>query len=74
MTQKAMPKAARAATVARKASILNAALQCFSERGVDATTIHDIQRAAGCSIGSIYHHFGSREGVAEELFVLGVQR
>jgi AcrR family transcriptional regulator len=74
MTQKAMPKTARAATVARKASVLDAALQCFSERGVDATTIHDIQRAAGCSIGSIYHHFGSREGVAEALFILGVQR
>jgi len=74
MTQKATPKTARAATVARKASVLDAALRCFSERGVDATTIHDIQRAAGCSIGSIYHHFGSREGVAEALFILGVQR
>jgi AcrR family transcriptional regulator len=74
MTQKAMPKTTRAATVARKASVLDAALQCFSERGLEATTIHDIQRAAGCSIGSIYHHFGSREGVAEELFILGVLR
>lgn len=69
-----MPKTDRAATVARKASILDAALQCFSERGLDGTTIHDIQRAADCSIGSIYHHFGSKDAVAEELFILGIER
>jgi AcrR family transcriptional regulator len=53
---------------------LNAALQCFSENGMEGTTIHDIQRAADCSIGSIYHHFGSKEGVAEELFIVGIER
>ena len=64
----------RAATAARKASVLKAALQCFSERGLEGTSIHDIQRLAGCSIGSIYHHFRSKEGVAEELFIAGIQR
>jgi AcrR family transcriptional regulator len=54
--------------------VLAAALQCFSELGVEGTTIHQIQRRAGCSIGSIYHHFGSREGIAEELFLDGIQR
>ena len=63
-----------AATRARKQSVLEAALECFSELGVEGTTIHQIQRRAGCSIGSIYHHFGSKEGIAEELFILGVQR
>ena len=63
-----------AATRARKQSVLAAALQCFSELGVEGTTIHQIQRRAGCSIGSIYHHFGSREGIAEELFLDGIQR
>jgi AcrR family transcriptional regulator len=74
LTQKTTPKIPRAATVARKASVLDAALRCFSERGLEGTTIHDIQRAAGCSIGSIYHHFGSKEGVAEALFIAGVER
>jgi len=64
---------ARAGTAARKASILAAALRCFSEQGLDGTTVHDIQRAANCSIGSIYHHFGSKEGVAEALFIEGVE-
>lgn len=61
-----------AATEARKTSVLQAALHCFSELGIENTTIHDIQRAANCSIGSLYHHFGSKEGIAEELFLDGI--
>ena len=62
------------ATRARKDSVLKAALECFSELGIEGTTIHDIHRRADCSIGSIYHHFGSKEGIAEELFIDGIQR
>ena len=61
-----------AATRARKESILSAALHCFSENGIDHTTIQQIQARANCSIGSLYHHFGSKEGIAEELFLEGV--
>jgi AcrR family transcriptional regulator len=64
----------RAGTPARKEHILEAALGCFCEHGVDATTIAAIQRRAGVSVGSLYHHFGSKEGVAEALFIDGVQR
>jgi AcrR family transcriptional regulator len=64
----------RAATVARRASVLQAALACFTRHGIDATTIGEIQRAAGCSVGSLYHHFGSKEGIAEELFIEGICR
>ncbi len=63
-----------AATRARKESVLAAALACFSELGIKETTIHHIQRRAGCSIGSIYHHFGSKEGIAEALFLDGIGR
>ncbi len=63
-----------AATRARKDSVLKAALACFSEHGIDHTTIHQIQARAKCSIGSLYHHFGSKEGIAEELFLEGVQK
>ena len=61
-------------TQARKESVLNAALECFSERGVDSTTITEIHKRANCSIGSLYHHFGSKEGIAEELFLDGINR
>jgi AcrR family transcriptional regulator len=64
----------RAATLERRASVLDAALQCFTRTGIDATTIGDIQKAAHCSVGSLYHHFGSKEGIAEELFIEGISR
>ena len=64
----------RAATPARRASILKAALDCFIGQGVEATTIDDICRASGASIGSLYHHFGNKEGVAAGLFIDGIQR
>jgi AcrR family transcriptional regulator len=64
----------RATTPARRASILKAALDCFIGQGVEATTIDDIVRASGSSIGSLYHHFGNKEGVAAGLFIDGIQR
>ncbi len=67
-------KPIRATTPARRASILKAALDCFIGHGVEATTIDDIVRASGSSIGSLYHHFGNKEGVAGGLFIDGIQR
>ncbi len=64
----------REATRARKESVLAAALDCFGEKGIEHTTVADIQQRAGCSIGSIYHHFGSKEGIAEELFLAIIQK
>lgn len=63
-----------AATRARKDSVLKAALECFVEHGIEHTTIQQIQARANCSIGSLYHHFGSKEGIAEELFLEGIQQ
>jgi AcrR family transcriptional regulator len=64
----------RATTPARRAAILDAALDCFIGQGVEATTIDDIVKGSGSSIGSLYHHFGSKEGVAAGLFIDGIQR
>lgn len=61
------------ATPARRQGILNAALACFEEYGVAATTIEQIRDRAGCSIGSLYHHFGSKDGVASALFIDGIE-
>ena len=49
-------------------SILQAALQLFSKRGYDATSIDDIRRAAGFkSKASLYTHFKSKEEIASAL-------
>jgi AcrR family transcriptional regulator len=41
--------------------IREAAIGLFAERGIDATAIRDIARAAGVSGGLVRHHFGSKE-------------
>jgi AcrR family transcriptional regulator len=59
-------------TPERRQAILSAALACFTEVGIEATTIEQIRARAHCSIGSLYHHFRSKEGVASQLFIDGI--
>lgn len=61
-----------AATSARREAILAAALDCFNRTGIQATTIEQIRAAAQCSIGSLYHHFRNKEGIASALFIEGI--
>lgn len=56
----------------RKRAVLEIALECFSRHGYEATTTRTIQTAAGISVGSFYHHFGSKAGLAAELFIEGL--
>lgn len=56
-----------ATTPARRRRILDAALDCFDEKGVQATTIDDICSAADLSVGSIYHHFDGKDSIFEQL-------
>ncbi|MDF3931206.1 TetR/AcrR family transcriptional regulator [Pseudomonas citronellolis] len=60
------------ARASRKDDILQAALACFSESGVDATTIEMIRDRSGASIGSLYHHFGNRERIIGALYLEGL--
>ncbi len=57
----------------RKLEILHAALICFNHSGIAATSIAEIKKNSGASIGSIYHHFGSKDGIAYALYVNGLQ-
>lgn len=52
-----------------KRQILRSALACFDELGVDATPIDTIRERAGSSIGSIYHHFGNKDGLIAALYL-----
>ncbi|MFN4276748.1 MAG: TetR/AcrR family transcriptional regulator [Ferrovibrio sp.] len=47
---------------------LIAALALFDAQGVESTTIEQVRDAAEVSIGSLYHHFGSREGLVTALY------
>ena len=44
-------------------AILDAASKLFFDQGLQRTTIDEIAEAAGVSVGSVYVHFGSKEGL-----------
>ncbi|HYD31343.1 MAG TPA: TetR/AcrR family transcriptional regulator [Azospirillaceae bacterium] len=48
--------------------VRDAAVALFAYKGVKATTIRDIARAAGVSEGALYRHWPSKEVLAAELF------
>lgn len=56
-------------TTDRRQEILDAALTSFNEKGVAATTVDDVRRLSGASVGSLYHHFGGKDELAQELYV-----
>jgi AcrR family transcriptional regulator len=57
---------------ALKRDILQAALACFNEAGIEATTIEAIRTRCDTSVGNLYHHFGSKEGVVAALFFAAI--
>jgi AcrR family transcriptional regulator len=53
--------------MSRREAILEAALDAFEANGEVA--VEEVRRRSGASIGSIYHHFGSKDGIAAALYV-----
>ena len=53
----------------RRRQVLDAALACFAEKGVEATAIEEICTASGASVGSVYHQFDSKTGVAAAVYL-----
>jgi TetR/AcrR family transcriptional regulator, cholesterol catabolism regulator len=51
----------------RRDELLDLAATMFAERGLRATTVRDIADSAGILSGSLYHHFKSKEQMAEEV-------
>ena len=48
--------------------VLTAALSLFVEHGYHSVSIHEIQKIADVSIGSIYKYFDGKEGIATALY------
>lgn len=48
--------------------ILTAALDLIVDNGYHNVSVHQIQKRADVSIGSIYNHFGGKEGIAKALY------
>lgn len=65
-------RTARPASDARRQAVLEAALACFAEAGVEAVSVAEICQRSGASVGSVYHHFGSKEGIVLALLADGL--
>jgi AcrR family transcriptional regulator len=52
--------------------ILDAALVCFLEDGYEQTTIARIREHSGVSNGALFHHFPTKEAVADALYVQAI--
>lgn len=55
--------------VSRREVILSEAAALFAKRGVAATTVRQIADEAGVLSGSLYHHFQSKEAIAQEIVI-----
>src|SRR3982074_3496509 len=51
-----------------KALILHRALDLLGERGYEATTMREIAKKAGVSLGNAYHYFGSKEHLIQMFY------
>jgi AcrR family transcriptional regulator len=51
----------------RRAELLTLAARLFAEHGYRSTTVRDIADTAGILSGSLYHHFDSKESMADEI-------
>lgn len=59
---------------AKKAEIMDAAAQCFMERGFEATTIDKIADSYGSTKGLIYYHFRSKADLFFEVYRRAISR
>ncbi|MCL1806166.1 MAG: TetR/AcrR family transcriptional regulator [Oscillospiraceae bacterium] len=50
-----------------KQKIRTAALSVFDEKGFHQASIRDIAARAGCSLPTLYYHYGSKEHLYEEI-------
>ena len=57
----------RKVSAQHREALLDAALECFSKRGFDATRVEDIARLAGVAKGSVYTHFKDKEALFQGL-------
>ena len=60
-----MPKVSPEHLEARRQQIIEAALECFARQGFHRTTMQDIVRETGLSLGAIYRYFKTKDEIIE---------
>ena len=49
-------------------SLLQAAEKLFAQHGIDSSSVRAITREAGANLAAVNYHFGSKEGLVQEMF------
>lgn len=62
-----MPKLSEAAIAERKDNIENAARELFIRQGFHATSMRDIAKRAGVSLGNLYNYFETKDAIFESI-------
>jgi AcrR family transcriptional regulator len=73
VTAGSSPPLLRADAERNRLRILKAAAQVFAERGLDGT-LHDVAKAAGLGVGTVYRRFPDKEALIEALFETEIER
>jgi AcrR family transcriptional regulator len=63
-----MASPARAGGVDKRRLILDAAIRVFANRGFHHCRVSDVADEAGVAYGLVYHYFGSKEEILNQLF------
>ena len=70
----ATPSGERRDAAESRRRVLGAARELFSERGVDAVSMHEVGRAAGVGQGTLYRRFEHKGALCLALLFEGVER
>src|SRR5215471_3440784 len=68
MSTVGLPPPMRADARRNRELLLAAALEAFTERGADDTSLEEIARRAGVGIGTLYRHFPGRTALLEAVY------
>lgn len=52
----------------KRQAILDTTLELIMEHGVQATSMSKVSKVSGVAVGTIYHHFESKEAIITELY------
>ena len=67
MARQTRPKTQADKSDASTRKVLKAALSLFARQGFRATTMRQIAKRSGLSVGNLYHHFGGKEEIFQTL-------
>lgn len=68
------PDQRRARSERTREKLLDAAMQCYQERGVNNTAMEDVARHAGVGRATLYRHFSSQDALLTEVITRNIEK